>query len=330
MKKEILSITAVFYLTLFTAVAANINATVHLKNGDIISGKSILPKISITTPYGVLNIPTAQISAIKFGILSDHSKDGAVLPDLSKLQTLINDGEAKVVYERLLAYGSPILSTVITFTQNPFYKMTDRENYTIEQLIDELSVKANLTSNNSINDAISFDNNNYIEGAVVFADIQMQTEYGFLTFKRDKIESIDITPAEETPQSTDGSYKLKANYYISGNTDNKGWLNTGVKVKPGDNFTISASGKIVLKSLSGGIFTPDGYWSGTKDNSYTDDMSPKYGAVVYRIGQFGDVQSAGSTFSGTAKSEGTIYISIYETVFDKTNTGFYTVKVLKK
>ncbi len=330
MKNIFLFIATFCYLTLMSAIAGSIDVTVHLKNGDVITGKSILAKITITTPYGALNIPTAQISAIKFGIFSDHTKDGAVLPDLSKLQTFTNDADAKPVYERLLAYGSPILSTVITYTQNPFYKMTDRENYTIEQLIDELSVKANLTSDKTINDAVSFDNNNYIEGAVAFTDIQMQTEYGNLTFKRDKIESMDISPADETAQSTDGSFKLKANYYISGNTDNKGWLNTGVKVKPGDKFNITATGKIVLKSLSGGVYNPDGFVSGTKDNAYTEDMSPKYGAVVYRIGQFGDALTAGSKFDGTANAEGTIYVSIYETVFDKSNTGFYTVKITKK
>ncbi|HNE49974.1 MAG TPA: hypothetical protein PKM51_01285 [Chitinophagales bacterium] len=330
MKNIFLFITTFCYLALLSAIAGNIDVTVHLKNGDVITGKSTLAKVAVNTPYGALSIPTAQISTIKFGIFSDHTKDGAVLPDLSKLQTLTNIADAKTVYERLLAYGSPILSTVITYTQNPFYKMSDRENYTIEQLIDELSAKANLTADKTINDAVSFDNNNYIEGSVAFTDIQMQTEYGSLTFKREKIESMDISPSDETALSTDGSYKLKANYHISGNTDNKGWLNTGVKVKPGDKFNITATGKIVLKSLSGGVFSPDGFVSGTKDNAYTDDMSPKYGAVVYRIGQFGDAITAGSKFEGTANTEGTIYVSIYETVFDKTNTGFYTIKVTKK
>ena len=87
---------------------------------------------------------------------------------------------------------------------------------------------------------------------------------------------------------------------------------------------------MVLKSLSGGTYGPDGYVSGTKDGAYTDDMSTKYGAVVYKIGEYGEMMQAGSKFEGTANEEGVIYVSIYETVYDKTNTGSYSVKVVKK
>jgi len=52
--------------------------------------------------------------------------------------------------------------------------------------------------------------------------------------------------------------------------------------------------------------------------------------VVYKIGEYGEMMQAGSKFEGTANEEGVIYVSIYETVYDKTNTGSYSVKVVKK
>ena len=61
-----------------------------------------------------------------------------------------------------------------------------------------------------------------------------------------------------------------------------------------------------------------------------DDMATKYGSVIYKIGEFGDIKQAGSKFDSTAEAEGVIYISIYETVYDKGNSGSYTVKVTKK
>ena len=322
---------SVMLITLFTSAnAANVQLTVRLKNGDVVTGKTVLPKITVITAYGSLTIPIEKVSNLKLGIVSDHTKDGAVLPDLSKLQTITNDAEAKVVYDRLLAYGAPILSTAITFTQNPFYKISDRENYTIEQLTDELYKQADIASGQPVNDAVTFDNSNYVEGSIAFGDITIQAEYGNLTFKREKIESLDISPIEEAVINSDGNYKLKASYHISGNDNNKGWLNTGVKVKSGDKFAITATGKVVLKSLSGGTYGPDGYVSGTKDGAYTDDMTTKYGSVVYKIGDSGEMKQAGSKYEGTANEEGTIYVSIYETVFDKTNTGSYSVKVVKK
>ncbi len=329
MKKLSFFLAALLLMLMSNLQAANVQLTVKLKNGDVVTGKTTLPKISVLTAYGTLTIPIEKVSNLRLGIISDHTKDGAVLPDLSKLQTLTNDAEAKVVYERLLAYGSPILSTVLTYSQNPFYKISDRDNYTIEQLTDELYKKADLASGQTVNDAVTFDGSNYIEGSVAFGDITIQAEYGNLTFKRDKIESLDISAIEENVLSADGNYKLKASYHISGN-DSKGWLNTGVKVKSGDKFAITATGKVVLKSLSGGTYGPDGYVSGTKDGAYTDDMSTKYGAVVYKIGEFGEMMQAGSKFEGIANEEGVIYVSIYETVYDKTNTGSYSVKVVKK
>lgn len=328
MKKLSLLFIAAFLL--INTFAANVQLTVKLKNGDVITGKSVLPKITVVSPYGSLSIPIEKISNIKLGVPSDHTKDGAVQPDLSKLQTA-SQADAKAIYDRLLNYGTPILSTVVAFTQNPFYKISENENYTIEQLIDELMKKANITTTAEVNDAVTFDGINYVEGSIAFGDIILQAEYGNLTFKREKIESLDVSVIEETTVNPDGSFKLKANYNISGNDNNKGWLNTGVKVKNGDKFSIIANGKIVLKSLSGGSYNPDGYVAGTKDAAYTDDTPLKYGALVYKIGEYGEAKQAGSKYDGVAvEEEGTIYVAIYETVFDKTNSGAYNVKVTKK
>lgn len=329
MKKLSFFLSAMLFMLFTNVNAANVQLTVKLKNGDVVTGKTTLPKITVITAYGSLTIPIEKVSNLKLGIVSDHSKDGAVLPDLNKLQTA-SETDAKAIYERLIGYGTPILSTVITFTQNPFYKISDNEKYTIEQLTDELYAKAGITSGQSVNDAVTFDGSNYLEGSVAFGDITIQAEYGNLTFRRDKIESLDISAIDEAVASPDGSFKLKGNYHISGNDNNKGWLNTGVKVKSGDKFTITAVGKVVLKSLSGGTFGPDGYISGTKDAAYTDDMETKYGALVYKVGEYGQLKQAGSKYEGTANEEGTIYVAIYETVYDKGNTGSYNVKVVKK
>lgn len=328
MKKITFLFSALLLMQFSIAYSANVQLTVKLKNGDVVTGKTVMSKLTMVTPYGSLLIPVEKVSNLKLGLISDHSKDQAVNADLKKMQTA-SEQECKVIYDRLLGFGTTILSTIINFSQDPSYKISDNENYTIESLLDELYKMANLSYGESVNDAITFDGVNYIEGSVLFGDITIQAEYGNLTFKREKIESLEIYPIEEAVLNADGSYKLKANYHISGN-DNKGWVNTGVKVKSGEKFMITAYGKIVLKSLSGGTYGPDGYVTGVKDGAYTDDMETKYGSVIYKIGEYGDIRTAGSKLDGIADSDGTIYISIYETVFDKLNTGSYTVKVNKK
>ena len=111
MKKLSFLFAALSIMLISNLQAANVQLTVKLKNGDVVTGKTTLPKISVVTAYGTLTIPIEKVSNLRLGIVSDHTKDGAVLPDLSKLQTLTNEAEAKVVYERLLAYGSPNLHT---------------------------------------------------------------------------------------------------------------------------------------------------------------------------------------------------------------------------
>ena len=309
------------------AFAANFMVTVTMKNNDMVSGKTPMTKITIKTPYGDLNIPAERITSLKLGIVSDHSKDADVMANLKKLQNATTD--AASVYNALLDMGPGILSAVKQYTETPEYKISDKEKYTVEDLVDDLYKKADIGYGDPIDDIVTYDGNNTVEGSVVFPDLVLQSNYGTLTIKREMIKNIDIAVIEEGTLG-DNTFKLKGNTHVSGNDLGKGWLNTGIKMKAGDKFSITASGKVVLQSLSGGVFGPDGYLSGTKDAAYSDDMETKYGSLVYKIGEEGEQHNAGSKFDAIADDDGILYLSIYETVYNKDNTGFYIAKVVKK
>jgi len=53
----------------------------------------------------------------------------------------------------------------------------------------------------------------------------------------------------------------------------------------------------------------------------------RIGNLVYRIGEYGETIKAGSKYTGTAKDAGTIFLSIYESVFNSANTGYYPQKL---
>ena len=55
---------------------------------------------------------------------------------------------------------------------------------------------------------------------------------------------------------------------------------------------------------------------------------PSYGNLVYKIGDTGTTTKAGSKFSGVAETSGMLYLSIYETVYNASNSGYYSVKVV--
>lgn len=322
-------IPAIILVLLVTANlnAANFMVTVTMKNNDVISGKTSMTKINVVTPYGELNIPVERITSLSLGLVADHTKDADVINNLKKLQN--GAGDAASVYNSLLAMGPSILSAVKQFSESPEYKVSDKENYTVEDLLDELYKKAGLDYGAAVNDVVVYDGSNTVEGSISLPDMQLQSNYGTLTIKRDMIKNIDIAVMDDGTMG-DNTFKLKANTHISGNDYGKGWLNTGLKLKAGDKFSITASGKVVLQSLSGGVFGPDGYLSGTKDAAYTDDMETKYGSIIYKIGEDGLMHNGGSKVEGVADEDGTLYLSIYETVFNKDNTGFYIAKVTRK
>jgi hypothetical protein len=119
---------------------------------------------------------------------------------------------------------------------------------------------------------------------------------------------------------------LQASKHISGNTAG-GWVNTGITIRKGQKFSVNAKGSVILASLSNGKYTPDGP-EGTAANLYNyEGAYPQYGMVVYKIGEAGTATPAGSKFTGTAKQGGILYISIYETVYNASNTGTYNVTI---
>ena len=114
-----------------------------------------------------------------------------------------------------------------------------------------------------------------------------------------------------------------ASQHIHGNK-NGGWLNTGIFLEKGTSFAIIASGEVTLASLSNNIYTPEG----KKGSSYKNTSNyPTYGNVIYKIGENGTLYKASSKEKVIAKESGTLYLSIYETVYNQNNKGAYVVRV---
>jgi hypothetical protein len=232
-------------------VAANFMVTATMKNGDIISGKTTLNQITFKTNYGSLNIPAEKITNIEFGIITDRTKETAVITELKKLQMSSSDG-AKEVYNKLLAMGTPILAIVKEFTDSDNYQISEEMEYSVDRLLDELYDKADINYSASLEDVIDFDDINVLKGAIGLNEIQLQSNYGVLKIKKEDIQSLELVYIEDVKPG-ENIFKVKANQHITGNDDGKPWLNTGISVKKGETIQITATGKIKLQSLSGGI-----------------------------------------------------------------------------
>ncbi len=197
-----------------------------------------------------------------------------------------------------------------------------------------MGVKSEEEENAKTVDIVEIDNTYSMAGQTNIKTMDVKTEYGTLNIPSDKIERMEVYMV------TDGQsvFKLLASKHISCNASG-GWLNTGIMLKKGENFTITANGQVVFASLSGAKYTPDGKTVGSSNSSYdyntnTEELYsnayPNYGNVVYKIGEQGAMMKASDKFSGTAGDFGVLYLSIYEAVYNPQNTGSYIVKVERK
>lgn len=196
-----------------------------------------------------------------------------------------------------------------------------------------LGVKPEDEENGKPVDIVEIENTYSMAGQTNIKTLDVKTDYGVLTIPGEKIERMEVYMV------TDGqaAFKLMASKHISSNTSG-GWLNTGIMLKKGENFTITSNGQVVFASLSGAKYTPDGKVAGTTTANYddypvvdgVDNSYPNYGNVVYKIGEQGNMLKAGDKYSGTAPDYGVLYLSIYEVMYNPANTGSYIVKVERK
>lgn len=304
--------------------------TLTLKDGNIVTGTTKVSNVLLVTDYGKLDIPIKNVSSISLGIHPDNSLKNTIINLAKQLQSAVEE-DRKKAYDQLvnLKIGAiPVIEEVL-------YSETEETpvhyDYSLTTALSELKAIHSVGNSYSTKDIITIDYEYSMGGKYDFSTVSLKTEYGDLTIPREKIEKIDILYIDASADSK--TFKLMASTHISSN-QNGGWLKTGIVVKPGQNISMTASGEVVLASLSNNAYKPDG----SVKNSSSDDFntnsststSPAYGNVVFKIGDSGTVTKAGAKYNGKASAAGMLYISIYETVYNASNTGFYVVNVAVK
>lgn len=337
MKKYLVLIAAVLTLSI-SAQQKAVEVKLNLLDGNVITGTSQMADVEFTTNYGKLLIPVASISTIKVGIGKDKAVYDKAMSLLKILNTSNSDETRKGAYNDVLKLGVKAIAAVSDFLNDPknYNESTYEGEFTVDNLLSELRSSNNIEDGADIDDILTIDNQYTMGGIFNFQKLDVKTEYGNLSVPKEKIRTVDVSVINTPNSGGDYTFKLMASKNISSN-QNGGWLKTGVMLKPGQRFTISASGEVTLASLSNQKYKPDGSYIASNGTAYpattenyegTSPSYPSYGNVVYRIGEnTADMLKAGAKFSGTAKTSGMLYISIYETVFNAANTGAYTVKV---
>lgn len=311
-----------------------VDIKLNLRDGNTISGTTTLNDVILKTSYGQLNIPIQNISNVIVGIGNDKIINDKATAYLKILNGSQSDDLKKGAYTDLVNLGIKAISAISNF-QNDATTLSETSTsyeYTIDNALNELKSKFNINDISSINDVITIDNEYTMGGSYEFSILDIKTEYGNLQIPKEKIKNFEVSYSSP---SANGElvFKLMANKHISGNA-NGGWLKTNIQLKQGQKFSIIANGEVTLSSLSNQKYKPDGSYTATNGTNYpaieTTGSSnyPVYGNVVYKIGDSSmENNRAGAKYNGVANTSGTLYIAIYETVYDAKNTGTYTVKI---
>jgi len=298
----------------------------NLRNGNIVTGISNLDQVVFKTKYGELIIPIQDIQSIDFGLISSTQTKNKVEALVDLLQNS-NELECEKTFKKLIEAeitALPILEALLDEDQCAF------PDFGVEAIVDVLKSKYDV-QDYITEDIISLSSGDYkMPGETNIVEIELITEFGVLQIPREKIISAEIIPNEDSDVKR-RSYKIEGNKHISGNV-NGGWFKTNIKLKKGQNLTIKAKGEVSLASLSNQIYKPDGSfktvdgnWSA--GNSSDANAGPIFGNLIYKIGEGTAMYKVGTKLSTKAYASGVLYISIFETVYNTENAGFYTVEI---
>lgn len=302
---------------------------VKLRDGSNVSGTTSLADINLQTDYGKLVIPVKNVNSIQVGIPNDKQVSDKALSYLKQLNNSSEDIK-KGAYEELVKLGIKAIPAIENFTSDPKNIIEYSGDYTPDNALNEIKSLASVDAGVSNKDIISIDNQYTMGGIYEFSKLDVKTEYGNLSIPKEKIKTIDISYINESG-SNEFSFKLLASKNISGNTTG-GWLKTGIMLKSGQKFNITAAGEVSLASLSNQKYHPNGGTDAYASDVLNDASTyPTYGNVVYKIGEQSTTPlRAGAKFTGSSPVAGMLYLAIYETVFNAANTGSYSVKVILK
>lgn len=297
-----------------------VELSVHLKNDDIITGTTDILSIPFRTDYGTLDFPIDAINSIAIGLTDSRFDKGNLLSLLEQLENG-DENERENAFDELVQMEEGAIPFIKAYLSSS-WRSNSGDDINVQTLYEVMLAKHKVSSNYSLKDIITYNSEFRVEGVYEFDHIILSTDYGRIQIERNDIARMDVKIVTQGIANKN-SFKLFANQHISGKKE-EGWLNTGILVKKGDQINIQANGQIVLASLSGNTYTPDG---GVNGSIGTEGNKPNYGQVVFKIGQGGQETKAGDNYKAYANQTGILYLAIFESVFNTANAGYYTVDV---
>jgi hypothetical protein len=279
--------------------------SLKLQDGSTVAGDLSIDEIKVTTEFGELLVPIAKLKSFTPGLDSNPTVSKQISDKLKDLES--DDYQTREQAHKDLAALGPKISRQLAEHANSDNAEVKRHVGEIlkefEQAVEESSEDEEAESQQTkawINDDTVETLTFTVIGKISPPEFELASKYGPL-----RVKLGDIVSAS---RPTDARESMQRSVTVSGqNLAQRSFKSTGIRVQAGDRVTITASGNITMTPWGGNSVTgPDGM---ANYGWYVNGSIPG-GALVYRIGDKGQVQKAGSRITFTAKSSGTLQLAV--------------------
>ena len=278
--------------------------TLHLLDGNILSGIADVKEIEVETEFGALRIPIHRIRAFRPGLNTYtqlRKKLDELVLDLGANEYTVREK----AHKDLSAYGLRILSVVDEFKagNNPERKRhLDEIKKELQELESELDEDEELNFGDRPlieGDEIVTDTFTVI-GKIKVDDFRIKSRYGNLVISIKDISYGD-RPLTSLPDinktvTVKGSDMAQSRF-----------KSTGIKVRAGDVVLIKADGQIVMSPWGDSEMSGP---NGATNYGWFRSGEIEAGALVARIGNSGKIFKLGTKKKFTCKTSGTLNFAI--------------------
>ncbi|MBI4585432.1 MAG: hypothetical protein HY717_15575 [Planctomycetes bacterium] len=281
-----------------------------LRNGNAVRGTLALERLPVETPYGLLQIPVADLAEVKFSIRTPPEVEKAIAGAIADL------GQEKFEErERAAAALRELLLDAIPYLKEAARSHPDEEvRLRSEGLLEESAKKAGEDEEGARNLKRSQDvvtTSAYtLQGLVREERFAVESPYGKLSIPRADLLAIKFR--ERGPEQAE--ITIPATALIPGN-----WLDTRLQVEPGKQLHIAASGLMEVIDW-GETCGPEG------STRYGNQGGFNMLALVGKIGKSGAPFLVGREYKGPAPQGGRLYLGIVPFRY-RMAAGAYTAKV---
>jgi len=280
---------------------------VVLRSGTTLIGRLEPASWKVTTAFGDLVVPVAEIRRVQFGRRSQPERLARVEEAVKNL--------ASANPERRDHARASLAQEGIFAVQSLRVAAKKHEDPEVRRIASEILKELDPSEEDVVPDDDRIDTARFsVLGQIELEAFKVNVpELGPLVVKRGDVERVHSVSPDDSKKITVAGSNVWPN----------GWLDTKIKVEKGEKLKITASGTIFFPNW-GQAFTPDG----NQNMGMMNGMM--VGTLAARVGQKGTIFRIGSNFNGTMPATGTLQFILNIQAPDQPHDGEFAVVLARE